>query len=357
MSRPRPTLALALVAGVVWAAPAARAADDDFGPVPDFTLTERDGHTVTKADLLGHVWVASFVFTRCTGPCPQVTLTMKRLQDDFGGEPGVRLVTFTVDPEHDDPGELTRYAAHFGADPHRWLFLTGREKTIYDLMEKGFRVPRPDRPSGASGPEVEHSTRLVVVDADGHVRGYFDGLRDPRWPDPEKEYEQNLARLRGLVTRLSHRPPAYLPQDLPRFNATLNATSAVLLMLGYAAVRSRRLRLHATLMLSALSVSAVFLASYLYYHLVIQGGRPTTFSERAPGAPEWVRHVYLGVLGTHTVLAVVVAPLALAVAYLGLRGRLARHARLARWTLPVWLYVSLTGVLVYWMLYRLYPAG
>jgi uncharacterized membrane protein YozB (DUF420 family) len=157
------------------------------------------------------------------------------------------------------------------------------------------------------------------------------------------------------VSHLAYRPAPYLPQDLPQFNATLNAASAVLLLLGYSAVRSRRLRLHASLMLTALAVSALFLTSYLYYHLAVKGGRPTSFQDEAIGAPDWVRYVYLGILLTHTALAAVVAPLALTVAYLGLRGRLRGHVGLARWTLPAWLYVSVTGVVVYWMLYRLYP--
>jgi uncharacterized membrane protein YozB (DUF420 family) len=104
-------------------------------------------------------------------------------------------------------------------------------------------------------------------------------------------------------------------------------------------------------MLAALGVSALFLLSYLYYHFVVKGGQPTPFT-----GPTAVRRLYLAVLLSHTVLAVVVAPLALYTAYQGLRNRLARHVKVARWTLPIWLYVSVTGVVVYWMLYHLYPS-
>src|SRR5690348_6284344 len=90
---------------------------EDYGPVGDFALTERGGRTVTNADLAGKVWVASFVFTRCTGPCPQVTATVARAQAALRDEPDVRLVTFTVDPQHDTADELKEYANHFGADP------------------------------------------------------------------------------------------------------------------------------------------------------------------------------------------------------------------------------------------------
>jgi len=138
------------------------------------------------------------------------------------------------------------------------------------------------------------------------------------------------------------------PEDLPSLNAALNGTSAVLLLAGYAAIRRRMIALHKTCMLTALGVSTVFLASYLYYHFVVRGGKPTPFT--GEGA---VRIVYFAVLGSHTVLAAVTAPLAIFTAYLGLRNQLEKHRRFARWTLPIWLYVSITGVVVYWMLYRL----
>jgi protein SCO1 len=352
-------LVLLLVGLTCAPGPARRqAAEADVEEVGDFALKERSGRTVTRQDLLGKVWVASFVFTRCTAGCPQVAATLKDLQKDLASCPDVVLVTFTVDPEHDDPGELARYAERYEADPDRWLFLTGGEKEIYNLMENGFRLPRPSQNRGEKrtpGNEVDHTTRLVVVDASGRVRGYFEGMRDRNADEPEAHYQTNLKKLRRLVGHLAYRSPPYLPQDFPAFNAALNAVAGFLLLFGYAAIRIRRVPLHASCMLSALAVSALFLTSYLYFHLAIKHGRPTYFNDEAIGAPEWVGHVYLAVLLTHTALAVVVAPLALATAYLGLRGRLERHVRLARWTLPLWLYVSVTGVVVYWMLYRLYP--
>lgn len=144
--------------------------------------------------------------------------------------------------------------------------------------------------------------------------------------------------------------------DFPLLNACLNATSGLLVVAGYIAIRRKLVQLHTVLMLSALAVSALFLGCYLWFHLVIQEGKPTHFADRAPEAPGWVAAAYLLILGTHTILAAIVAPLALTTAYLGMRGRLQKHVRLARWTLPIWLYVSVTGVVVYWMLYRLYPA-
>jgi putative membrane protein len=140
-------------------------------------------------------------------------------------------------------------------------------------------------------------------------------------------------------------------EDLPSVNAALNGISAVLLVVGYVAIRRARVSLHKACMLAALAVSALFLASYLYYHFAVKKGQPTHFA--AEGS---VRLIYFAMLGSHTVLAAVVAPLALWTASLALRGRFDRHARVARWTFPIWLYVSVTGVVVYWMLYRLYPS-
>lgn len=138
------------------------------------------------------------------------------------------------------------------------------------------------------------------------------------------------------------------PEDLPTVNALLNGTSALLVTAGYAAIRRRRIALHKCCMLAAVFVSTVFLGSYLYYHFVVRQGRPTAFS-----GEDWILPTYFIILISHTILAATAAPLVLYTAYLGLRGRLGAHVRVARWTLPIWLYVSVTGVVVYWMLYRL----
>src|SRR6266542_2767065 len=117
-------------------------APDAFGKVPAFELTERSGQSVSDTTLRGKVWVASFVFTRCTGPCPQVTGTMARLQRDLNlaGEEDLRLVTFTVDPERDQPKELQEYADRFQAHRERWHFLTGKKEQIHQLILEGFKL-------------------------------------------------------------------------------------------------------------------------------------------------------------------------------------------------------------------------
>lgn len=134
-------------------------------------------------------------------------------------------------------------------------------------------------------------------------------------------------------------------QNLPTVNAFLNALAAALLFAGWLQIRAGRREAHRRLMLMAFSTSVLFLGSYLVYHSVAG-------TVRFPGTGT-ARTVYLGVLLTHTVLAAAVPILAILTLRLGLKGRYGPHRRLARWTLPIWLYVSLTGVVIYWMLYRM----
>lgn len=134
--------------------------------------------------------------------------------------------------------------------------------------------------------------------------------------------------------------------DLPALNATLNALSAVCLTLGYVFIKRRDRVNHMRAMLAALGTSAVFLASYVIYHANV-GSKPF------PGHGA-IRVIYLTILFTHVILAAVILPMALITARRGLKGRFDRHVPLARWTLPIWMYVSVTGVVIYVMLYQLY---
>jgi protein SCO1/2/putative membrane protein len=260
---------------------------------------------------------------------------MAHLQQALAGSKDVVLVSFTVDPEFDTPEVLRAYAARYGADPESWLFLTGDREEIYTLIRKTFLVgvEQNEGVERQPGNEVRHSVKLVLVDGQGRIRGYFDGTNPA-----------SLAELR-------HRMRILVWQSrLPAVNASLNGLSALLLTIGFVAIRRRAITLHKTCMLAALVVSAVFLTCYLYYHFGVKKGEPTPFTGEG-----WIRPVYFAILLSHTLLAVAVAPLALFTAYQGLRDRLARHVKVARWTLPLWLYVSVTGVVVYWMLYHLCP--
>ena len=136
-------------------------------------------------------------------------------------------------------------------------------------------------------------------------------------------------------------------QDLPPLNAILNSTATVLLLIGHSKIKQHKIEQHRRLMIAAFSVSVLFLISYLTYHYEAGVVR---FAK--PGA---VRIVYLCILATHTVLAAIVPFLAIITLVLGLRRRDAKHRRIARWTYPIWLYVSVTGVIVYLLLYQVQP--
>jgi uncharacterized membrane protein YozB (DUF420 family) len=141
---------------------------------------------------------------------------------------------------------------------------------------------------------------------------------------------------------------AFSVHDLPAVNATLNATSAVLLTLGYTFIQRRQIAAHRFCMLAAFAVSILFLTCYLVYHYQVG-------SVRFPGGG-WARGLYFAILISHTILAALVPPLALVTLSRALRKQFARHRRIARWTFPIWLYVSVTGVVIYVMLYQLYAA-
>lgn len=174
---------------------------DDYGQLPPFSLVERSGRRVTLTDLLGRISVVNFIYTRCTETCPTQSLQLARLQTEFAHAADLRLVSITVDPLHDTPEILTRYAERYAADPERWLFLTGDKRAIYCLATGGFRLsavdpadpnPPPCPTSVWSWPEraltfftpspvlaahgsrglVMHSARLVLVDRAARIRAY-----------------------------------------------------------------------------------------------------------------------------------------------------------------------------------------
>ncbi len=212
-----------------------------YSVLPDFRLLERSGQPFGLSDLRGKVWVANLFFAHCTDACPLETAEMARLQAEFAGEPDLRLVSISVDPERDTPEVLARYADRKGADPERWLFLTGHKETIHRLAREGFKLgvedaltertnqgepvnaPRPgERPGGpdaakpgadrsagfvavlraALSPAVAwahhgegqgpiHSARFVLVDRLGRIRGYF-----------ASDETETLQRLRQAIARL-----------------------------------------------------------------------------------------------------------------------------------------------------------
>jgi len=159
--------------GLVWLRARRVEALPAYWSVPAFTLVDQHGRTRGPADLQGAPWIADFIFTRCAGTCPAMTARMARLQSKVPA--GTRLVSITVDPEHDTPEVLKRYARDFEAGPS-WLFLTGSRDALHGLAVEGFKleaaaVSPEDQPR--DGPFL-HSSKLVLVDGAGRVRGYYD---------------------------------------------------------------------------------------------------------------------------------------------------------------------------------------
>lgn len=166
-----------------------------LGIVPDFQLVNRDGRTVGKSQLAGAPWVADFVFTHCPSTCPLLTERMAQFERSLPPDLPVRFVSFSVDPERDTPAVLQAYAAKYRA-PARWLFLTGDREAIYRLSRDGFHLaidPSPPPPSPGEGPgePILHSTRFVLIDGEGHIRGYYGALT----PGEMEKLERDLRSL------------------------------------------------------------------------------------------------------------------------------------------------------------------
>ena len=192
-------LGVSVLAGAIaWSARARDAVSpgslerlDVYGQVPPFSLIERSGRRITLDDLEGRVWVANFIYTECKESCPIQSLELARVQEEFVGAPDLKLVSITVDPQHDTPEVLQRYAERYGATD-RWWFLTGEKREIYCLATRGFRLsvadpnapapiecgaafhlgPRPAWASHGSRGLFMHSARVVLVDRTARIRAY-----------------------------------------------------------------------------------------------------------------------------------------------------------------------------------------
>src|SRR5213076_2788602 len=142
-----------------------------YGTVPEFLLVNQNGQNFGSAQLRGKIWIADFIYTTCPGPCPMISSRMSELQKPLE-KTDVHLISFSVDPEKDTPDVLRSYAERLQAEPGRWDFLTGPKSAIYSLSHDGFKLAISDG-SDAEGIPV-HSTRIVLVDRHGAIRGYYD---------------------------------------------------------------------------------------------------------------------------------------------------------------------------------------
>jgi protein SCO1 len=158
--------------------------------VPDFKFTERNGQAVHRADLLGKVWVADFFYTTCPGPCPMLSSRLSAMQEKLGNRADVRLVSISLDPEKDKPEVLKQYAEKFKAGPN-WLFLTGDKETTYSLVQTGFKLAIAEE---RNNPEpITHSTKLVLIDREGWVRGFYEGVGQDQTEQMIKDVDKLLA--------------------------------------------------------------------------------------------------------------------------------------------------------------------
>jgi protein SCO1/2/putative membrane protein len=373
--------------------------------IEDFSLTEAHGQTVTKADLLGKPWLACFIFTRCLGPCPLVSEQMEILQNRLK-DLDVRLVSITVDPDRDTPDDLLAYAKKYHADPDRWWFLTGDKAEIFRLIRGSFKMIVADEPDPKPGFEIMHSITIMHVNAEGRVMGQYNARNDvdmarlrrvllgksdaadktliDKADREEEEYAAEQERLRAQALREDAEeeaaatktappaargirkdspsmtygqegidPPAWVYR-LPAVNASLNGLATVLLVTGWVLVKRRKLKAHEYTMLASFLTSTLFLFVYLVYHGSLwyftgEGNRKFAGS----GA---IKVLYLTILFTHIILAAAVPVLAGMTIWRAVTAQWERHKSLARITFPIWLYVSVTGVIIYFMLYH-WPTG
>ena len=293
--------------------------------VPDFDLTEKSGAPLTRKDLLGKVWVAEFIFTKCAGSCPVMISRMMTVYKKF---PEAAYVSFSVDPVNDTPEVLRTYVKN-NSLPQEWLFVTGPYDAIQSLAKDGFKLNMD--PGGKADEPIIHSDKLLLIDRYGRQRGRYTTATLNGMAELEADLRKVLAE------------PAIPVRRLPAINASLNGAAGVFLILGLACIKAKQKGAHKAFMLMALGASSIFLVSYLTAHHYL-GSTPY----RGQGA---LRTVYFTILISHTVLAAVIVPLALVTVYRAFQGAFDRHRAVAQWTFPIWLYVSVTGVVIYFMLY------
>ena len=358
-------------------------------PIEDFALTERSGKTITNKDLAGHPWVAAFVFTRCASSCPMICLEFNKLQKKIEGT-DVKLVSISVDPKHDTVEVLRKYADNFSADPERWYFLTGSQEDIYGLVTRGFNQYAKEMfgEERKPGYEVAHTNRVVLVNAENIPVASFLATRAadmvrlrkillgevefpkpagpvpiPYNPDPDSAVDDahddasghDAANEAASVSNsrmifAAGVVPVWVT-NLPAVNACLNSIATLLLCAGFVFIKSGRKAAHRNAMLLAFATSAVFLICYLTYHFALQHYTGSS-SKRFEGTGT-VRTVYFVILISHIVLAALVPVLAGITIFRAWKTNWPAHRKLARVTFPIWLYVSVTGVAIYGMLYHL----
>ena len=300
--------------------------------LPDLTTRDTGGRAFELEDLVDRVWIASFVSKRCLDACPSALDHLAQLHDDT--PEGMLLVTFVLDAEGTWP---PRPQAAQGRN--RWILSQGNtvdadtESAVRTFATDHLRIDRARLDAVAAG---NPGAIAVTVDRLGR-------------PRRAREVEETGATQRPFRAVVGD---AFFLVSLdrhPALHAMLNATTAALLVTGLVLIRRKLVRAHMTCMIAAVGVTCVFLVSYLVYHFNV-GSMPF----RGTG---WSRPIYFAVLLSHSLLAAFVVPLAVRLLWFAYRQEFDRHRALARFALPIWLYVSGTGVLVYCMLYLWFPGS
>lgn len=184
-----------------WVRPVVGEPPMAFGQAPEFSLINRDDRIVTNSDLLGSPWVADFIFTRCAVSCPRMTQRMIQLEKLWPAALNTARVSFSVDPDFDTPEVLQTYADSWGIRDPRWLFLTGDREVMKSIVMEGFKLAlemNPPPGSVSPGEPILHSTRFVLVDSVGAIRGYYDVVEGG-------ELERLAGDLRAIQTELPGR--------------------------------------------------------------------------------------------------------------------------------------------------------
>lgn len=188
-----------------------------LGNAPSFQLTDQAGQAFGTAELKGKIWIANFIFTRCTATCPAQTRVMADLQKQLSGSliwSDVRLLSISVDPEFDQPDVLQDYAAASGADNQHWRFLTGERSQIWDLSKTGFRLPVADDTKNSAMP-IMHDSKFVLVDRRGEIRGYFDVLAPRGLTNLRRALDHVLPEMAISDDKMTHlaQPPEIVSND------------------------------------------------------------------------------------------------------------------------------------------------
>jgi len=299
--------------------------------LPDLTLRDTGGRAFELLSLTNNVWIASFVSRRCLESCPATLERLGAIAEDL--PEGMSLVTFVVDAE--------------GAWPPRPPAAEGRPRWILGQGNAIDADPEADVRAFAMDNLGIDPARLdaLASGAPSVIAVAVDRLGRPRRVREVAEADEATGRpLRAVVG------DAFFLVSLnrhPALHALLNATTAAMLVIGLFFIRRKLVRAHLTCMISAVAVTCVFLLSYLIYHFNV-GSMPF----RGTG---WSRPLYFGVLLSHSLLAAFIVPLAVRMLWFAYRKEFERHRALGRYALPIWLYVSCTGVLVYLMLYVWFP--